>query len=51
MQEENESPRRNQYKVLAFTSAIKVLKELDHPLRSLEEAKKVGSFFLLTTRR
>lgn len=41
MHEEKERPDRNTYKVIAFTSAIKVLKQLDHPLRSIEEAKNV----------
>jgi DNA polymerase beta len=47
MHEENESPARNAYKVKAFTSAIKVLKQLDHPLRSMEEAKKVSDLSFL----
>lgn len=42
MHEEREKPNKNTYKVIAFTSAIKVLKQLDHPLRSIEEAKNVG---------
>jgi len=43
MHEENEKPIPNAYKVIAFTSAIKVLKQLDHRLRSLEEAKNVSN--------
>lgn len=46
MHEEDESPTRNPYKVRAFMSAIKVLKQLDHPLRSIEEAKNVGNLIL-----
>lgn len=41
MHEEQESPTRNTFKVISFTSAIKVLKRLDHPLRSVEEARSV----------
>lgn len=43
MQEEHESPEKNMYKIKAFNSAIKVIQQLDHPLRSLEEAKNVSA--------
>lgn len=43
MQEEHESPEKNMYKIKAFKSAIKVIQQLDHPLRSLEEAKNVSA--------
>ena len=43
MQEENESPERNIYKIKAFKSAINVIQQLDHPLRSIEEAKNVSA--------
>ncbi|KAJ7213869.1 hypothetical protein GGX14DRAFT_444335 [Mycena pura] len=37
--EEAKSPNKNPYKIRAFTSAIKVIGELDHPIRSADEAK------------
>ena len=42
MQEEDESPEKNVYKIKAFKTAIKVIQQLDHPLRSIEEAKNVS---------
>jgi hypothetical protein len=47
MHEENESPSRNVYKVKAFKSAISTLKQLDHPLRSVEEAGQASILFIL----
>lgn len=44
MHEEDESTTRNAYKVRAFTSAIKVINQLDHPLRSVEEARHVRPY-------
>ncbi|KAF7985926.1 hypothetical protein HWV62_43846 [Athelia sp. TMB] len=41
MHEESEKPDRNTYKVIAFKSAIRVFKQLDHPLSSIEEAKNL----------
>ncbi|KAJ6584049.1 hypothetical protein DFH09DRAFT_1075657 [Mycena vulgaris] len=38
-EEEAQSPDKNPYKIRAFTSAIKVISELDHPLQSAVEAK------------
>jgi len=43
MHEEYERPERNIYKVKAFKSAISTLKQLDHPLRSIKEAKEVST--------
>jgi hypothetical protein len=40
-EQEDTSPTRNAFKVRAFQSAIKVINQLDHPLRSVEEAKSV----------
>lgn len=41
MQEEEDKENQNPYKIRAFKSAIKVLKQVDHPLRSIEEARSV----------
>jgi hypothetical protein len=41
-EEEAQSPDRNQYKIRAFTSAIRVISELDHPIQSATEAKAVS---------
>ncbi|KAJ7780718.1 hypothetical protein DFH07DRAFT_793172 [Mycena maculata] len=38
-EEEAQSPDKNPYKIRAFTSAIKVISELDHPIQSAIEAK------------
>ncbi|KAJ6611427.1 hypothetical protein B0H10DRAFT_2056629 [Mycena sp. CBHHK59/15] len=38
-EEEAQSPDKNVYKIRAFTSAIKVIKQLDSPIRSAAEAK------------
>ncbi|KAJ7701481.1 hypothetical protein B0H17DRAFT_1195267 [Mycena rosella] len=40
-EEEAQSPTKNPYKIRAFTSAIKVIGELDHPLQSAAEAKSL----------
>ncbi|KAJ7643815.1 hypothetical protein FB45DRAFT_783427 [Roridomyces roridus] len=37
--EEAASPTKNAYKIRAFTSAIKVISQLEHPIRSASEAK------------
>jgi DNA polymerase/3'-5' exonuclease PolX len=49
MHEENQNLDRNVYKIKAFALAISTLKQLDHPLRSIEEAKKVNRQFLPCT--
>ncbi|KAJ7486199.1 hypothetical protein B0H11DRAFT_1721942 [Mycena galericulata] len=38
-EEEAKSPDKNPYKIRAFTSAIKVISELEHPIQSATEAK------------
>jgi DNA polymerase/3'-5' exonuclease PolX len=49
MHEENKSPSPNPYKVNAFTTAIRVLKQLDHKVRSTEEVKKVSLYIIDTS--
>ncbi|KII90625.1 hypothetical protein PLICRDRAFT_157876 [Plicaturopsis crispa FD-325 SS-3] len=39
LHEEEQNPYRNMYKVRAFGTAIKTLEQLDHPIRTKEEAK------------
>jgi DNA polymerase beta len=41
-EEEAQRPDKNPYKIRAFTSAIQVIGQLDHPIRSAAEAKAVG---------
>jgi len=48
MEEEDQSENRNGYKVRAFASAIKVINQLDHPIRSIDEAKTVCLFLMFT---
>ncbi|KAJ7143532.1 hypothetical protein C8R43DRAFT_953973 [Mycena crocata] len=38
-EEEAQNPDKNPYKIRAFTSAIRIISELDHPLQSAAEAK------------
>lgn len=47
MHEENENTDKNMYKIKAFKSAIKVIQQLDHPIRSIEEAKNVSTSLVL----
>jgi hypothetical protein len=44
MDKENKSATRNPYKVRAFASAIKVINQLDNPIRSAAEAKTVSRY-------
>jgi hypothetical protein len=40
-EEENKSLNRNGYKIRAFDKAIKLISNLDHPIRSVSEAMTV----------
>lgn len=47
MQEEATKPERNPYKIRAFSTAIKAVKQLERPIVSVEEVRLVRDFLCL----
>ncbi|KDQ62601.1 hypothetical protein JAAARDRAFT_203697 [Jaapia argillacea MUCL 33604] len=51
MQKEQEAPDKNVFKIRAFANAIKAIKQLDHPVRSVDDVKGVHGIGVGIARR